>query len=239
MASKRAIWVAVAGGLETLSGLGARVWSEPPAVRNALRELLSVLPITQVQIDCSALLGRQDPPADWASLLNRSGEWRELLAETAAATEDAVRGRAEWGLGLPSPQAVSAAAADRSERATLKAGLLLASFLQGFRAAGLAFVAVDLCAGDAPEKAVAPIFRNAALYGWKRAALVRDSAQPACGADIRLVARDDVSEAVWRGEEPAGLPEADATLFLQIPRRIEPAAIVAAGQALCSWRGER
>ena len=49
--NERTVWVRVANGVEALSGLGADVWNEPAAARNALRELFSVLTVTHVEID--------------------------------------------------------------------------------------------------------------------------------------------------------------------------------------------
>src|SRR5439155_574942 len=113
-----------------------------------------------------------------------------------------VRGRAVWGVGLPGPAEVAETFGDASERGVLKAGLQLASFLQGFREAGIGFVAIDLTGAGVPAKAVAPIFRNAELYGWRRAAVVRDESGSGCGADISLVVRDGLSAGFWNGEEP-------------------------------------
>ena len=226
------IWLAVANGVESLSGQGPRVWNEPPAVANALRELLSVLPITHVQIDLAALRRRHEPRAQWKSMLSREGDWNELLRELVAAVGDAVRGRAAWGLGLPEPDGVADELGDPSERGVLKAGLQLAGFLQGFREAGVGFVSVDLTSGSVSEKAVAPIFRNAQMYGWKRAAIVGDDSASAAGAEFRLV--DRLSERLWTAADETA-PQGP-TWFGEIPSGIEPAAIVAAGRKLNGWR---
>ena len=227
----RSIWLRVANGVESLSGEGPRVWNEPPAVANALRELLSVLPITHVQIDLAALRRRHEPRAQWKAMLSREGDWNELLRELVAAVGDAVRDRAAWGLGLPGPDGVANELGDPSERGVLKAGLQLAGFLQGFREAGVGFVSVDLTGASVSEKAVAPIFRNAQMYGWKRAAIVRDDSASAAGAEVRLV--DRLSERLWTADEPA--PQGP-TWFGEIPPGIEPASIVAAGRKLHGWR---
>ena len=227
----RSLWLRVTNGVESLSGQGPRVWNEPPAVANALRELLSVLPLTHAQIDLEALRGRSEPRAQWKAMLSREGDWNELLRELVAAVGDAVRGRAAWGLGLPGPDGVADELGDPSERGVLKAGLQLAGFLQGFREAGVGFVSVDLTGAIVSEKAVAPIFKNAQMYGWKRAAIVGDDSSSAAGAEIRLV--DGLSEGFWTAEEPA--PQAP-TLFGEIPSDIEPAAIVAAGRKLERWK---
>ncbi|MBI2962163.1 MAG: hypothetical protein HYY35_00285 [Deltaproteobacteria bacterium] len=249
---ERTVWVRVAHGLESLSGLGARVWNEPAAVRNALRELLSVLPLTHVQLDLAALRRRSDPAAGWKAVLGRGDGWAELLRETTQATSDAVRGRAEWGIGLPGPAEAAASLGDASERGVLKAGLQLASFLQGLREADLAFVAVDLSGASVPDKVVAPVFRNAEMYGWRRAAVVGGIAEGAGAAEIRLVGDAPFGElceawrrgelvggglgaAFWSGAAPPAPVPPRALLFGEMPAGIEPAAIVAAGRSLHQW----
>jgi len=225
--SEASIWLRVANGIEVLSGRGAAVWNEPPMVANALRELLSVVPTTHVQIDVEALRHRGSPAASWKAVLGREGDWAELLRELGAAVTDAVRRRAAWGLGLASPAVVAAELGDTSERGVLKAGLQLASFLQGFREAGLGFVTVDLRDAVA-EKAVAPVFRNAQMYGWTRAAMVGGESAADAGADVRLV---DGLTGLWsRGEGPG----ATAVIFGEIPPGLDAAGIVAAGRALRS-----
>jgi hypothetical protein len=249
---QRSVWLRVAAGIETLSGVGRGVWNEPAAGRNALRELLSVLPATHVQIDLAALRRRSDPPSDWKIVLSRGGDWLDLLRETAAANTDAVRGRATWGLGMPSPAVVAVDLGDSSERGILKAGLQLAGFLQGFREAGLGFIALDLGNGVLPDKAVAPLLRNAEMYGWRRAIVLADVHQPGVGAEVRLVAGQDWQTLVdgWeRGELVGGgldkmfwggqaLPRPAPTralLYGTIPEDLEAAAIVAAGRELRAW----
>jgi hypothetical protein len=231
----RSIWLRVGNGVEILSGQGRRVWYEPAAVRNAVRELLSVVPVTHVQIDVSALRGRSDPPAEWRGLLSRADDWDDLLRELVAAMSDAVRGRAVWGIGLPGPTEVAESFGDASERGVLKAGLQLASFLQGFREAGIAFVAIDLTGPSVPAKTVAPILRNAELYGWKRAAMLRDESQSGCGATVSLVVRNALSAGFWKGEESFAPASGTDVVFGEIPAGIEPAAIVAAGRSLKAW----
>ena len=228
--SEASTWLRVSNGIEILCGRGAAVWNEPPMVANTLRELLSVLAMTHVQIDLDSLRRRSSPAASWKATLGREGDWTELLRELGFAVTDAVRGRAVWGLGLPTPATVAAELGDASERGALKAGLQLAGFLQGFREAGLGFVAVDLRGGVA-EKAVAPIFRNAQMYGWTRAAVVSDAAAPSAGADVRLV--DGFSDRFWNGEEA---PPRGPIVFGEIPIGIEAAAIVAAGRSLRAAR---
>jgi len=251
---QRCVWLRVGSGVESLSGLGPAVWNEPAVVRNALREMLSVLPVTHLQLDLGRLLERSDPPSTWGSLLGRGADWAGLLGETAAATADAVRGIAEWGIGLPSPAVVAEELGDASDRAVLKAGLQLASFLQGLREAAVGFVAVDLSAASVPDKVVAPLFRNAEMYGWHRAAVVGAAGQHVGGVEIRLVRGSGYAEVCefWaRGERVGGgldgafwagetLPEPappQALLFGEIPAGTEAAGIVAAGRRLTLWLG--
>src|SRR5882757_912827 len=197
---ERTVWIRVANGVETLSGIGPRVWNEPAAVRIALREMLPVLPITHAQIDLAALRGRAEPASPWKDLLSRSGDWTDLLREMVAAITDAVRGRAEWGIGLPSPAIVADSLGDASERGTLKAGIQLASFLQGFREAGLAFVTLDLSGPSVAEKAVAQVMRNAQMYGWRQAAAVDSMATPVA-AEIRLASAASIEELTGRWQQ--------------------------------------
>lgn len=248
---ERTVWIRVGPGVETLSGMGPAVWNEPAAVRNALREMLSVLPATHLQVDLASLRGRSDPPADWKTVLARGGGFGELLGEMVQAVGDAVRGRAAWGLGFPGPGVVAEALGDVSERGVLKAGLSLASFLQGVRESGIAFVAVDLGAAPVAEKTVAPFFRNAEMYGWRRAA-VRTEDAPVSGADVRLVeglayeaalahwqvgdlVGGGLGAAFWSGEPLPQPPPSRALLYGAIPPGVEAAGIVAAGRALSSW----
>jgi len=249
---QRSVWLRVGAGVETLSGVGRAVWNEPAAARNALRELLSVLPATHVQLDLASLRRRSDPQSEWKTLLSRAGDWSDLLRETAAATADAVGGHAAWGLGLPSPALVAAELGDSSERGVLKAGLQLAGFLQGFREAGLGFIALDLAAGAVGDKAVAPSLRNAAMYGWRRAVVLGNLGEPCAGAEIRLAAGQEFQTLVgaWeRGELVGGgldgsfwsdqaLPRPApprVLLYGTIPDGLEAAAIVAAGRRLRAW----
>jgi hypothetical protein len=61
---QQSVWLRVGAGVETLSGVGRDVWNEPAVARNALRELLSVLPATHVQIDLESLRQRSDPQSE-------------------------------------------------------------------------------------------------------------------------------------------------------------------------------
>lgn len=249
---ERTVWGRVAHGVEALCGRGATVWNEPAAARNALREMLSVLPLTHLQLDLEALRRRAEPPAQWKAVLAGTDGWADLLREIVEATSDAVRGRAEWGIGLPGPPTVAAGVGDTSERGILRAGLQLASFLQGFREAGLAFVAVDLTGPVVPDKIVSPIFRNAEMYGWRRAGVVGRIGDGAAGAEIRLVGDAPFGELCdcWRRGEFVGgglgatfwsgnaLPEPAPPrmlLFGEMPSGIDAAAIVAAGRSLRQW----
>jgi hypothetical protein len=249
---QRSVWLRVGAGVETLSGVGRTVWNEPAAARNALRELLSVLPATHVQIDLGSLRRRGDPQSDWKALLSRAGDWSDLLRETGAAIADAVSGRAAWGLGLPSPALVAAELGDSSERGVLKAGLQLAGFLQGFREAGLAFVALDLAGGGATDKAVAPSLRNAEMYGWRRAVVLGELGEAPAGVEIRLAAGQEfqtlagawgrgelvgggLDQSFWRGQALPRPAPPRTLLFGAIPDNLEAAAIVAAGRELRTW----
>jgi len=228
--SERTIWIRVGNGVEVLSGLGAAVWNEPAAVRNALRELLSVMPITHAQIDLAPLRARTEPAAEWKTVLARAGDWGDILREMVAAIGDAVRGRAQWGLGLPNPAVVAESLGDASERGALKAGIQLAAFLQTFREAGLGFVAIDLTGPVVAEKAVSQVLRNAQMYGWRQAVMVAAPLSPA-PAEIQLVA-DGLGAAFWAGDETPGALSSDPSLYGEIPAGIEAAAIVAAGRRL-------
>jgi hypothetical protein len=249
---QRSVWLRVGAGIETLSGVGRSVWNEPASARNALRELLSVLPATHVQIDLASLRRRSDPESGWKILLSRGEDWSDLLRETTAATTDAVRGHATWGLGMPSPALVAAELGDSSERGVLKAGLQLAGFLQGLREGGLGFVALDLASGAVADKAVAPLLRNAELYGWQRAVVLEEIGEGSAGAEIRLAAGQEfqtlaeqwergqlvgggLDESFWSGQALPRPAPPRMLLFGEIPGGLEAAAIVAAGRELRAW----
>ena len=226
--SERTIWIRVGNGVEVLSGLGSAVWNEPAAVRNALRELFSVMPMTHVQIDLDRLRARRDPPAEWKAVLARSDDWGDLLRESVAAIGDAVRGRGQWGFGLPNPAVVAESLGDASERGALKAGIQLAGFLQVFREGGLGFVAIDLTGPSVADKAVSQVLRNAQMYGWRQAVMVASPISPA-PAEIQLVG-EGVGRVFWSGGEPAE-PLGDL-VYGEIPAGMEAAAIVDAGRRL-------
>lgn len=247
----RSIWIRAGAGVETLSGMGPAVWNEPAAVRNALREMLSVLPATHLEIDLASLRRRSDPAAEWKTILGRGDGFGELLAEMVQAIGDAVRGRAEWGIGLPGPHVVAESLGDVSDRGVLKAGLQLASFLQGLREAGIDLVALDVTGAAVAEKTVAPFFRNAEMYKWRRA-VIRSEDEPLAGAEIRLVEtlayaallpRWEAGELVggglgpafWSGEPLPQPAPPRALLYGEVPFAAEAAAIVAAGRGLSAW----
>jgi hypothetical protein len=186
-----------------------------------------------------------------------AGGWGELLGELVPAVASALHPPVVFGLALPDPRTVAAEAGDASERGTLKGGLLVASFLQGLRAAGLAFVVIRLGSGGGADvtKATAPVLRNAGLYGWKRA-VERSSLEeaPIPDADVRLVdgaaiadveggwARGEaigggLAAALWKGEELAGNPPPSFLLYGATPPGLDVAAIVAAGRSLRKWMG--
>lgn len=257
--SERVVWLRIANGVASLSDAGARVWLEPAQTRKALGELLSVFPLTHVQVDVAALLRAADG-ADWAGLLGREARWRDLLRELALALGSAVRPPAVWGLGLPSPSGIAPIFGDTSERGVVKAGLQLASFLQAFREAHIGFVAVDLGEAVNPgeARALAPIFRNSEMYGWRRAVCLPDltavGALP--GAEIALVDGARVSElspawergellggglcgGFWDGEELEKPAPRRFVLYGTIPEGTPPRAIVHAGRTLRSWIEQR
>lgn len=245
-------WLRVAKGVEILSGLGPHVWGEPAAARNAICELLSVLPMTHLQLDLDRMRGWREPRGEWKDLLARAGDWAELLRETAVAVGDAVRGRAEWGIGLPNPVDVAESLGDSSERGVLKAGMQIASFLQGWRDAGLGFIALDLTGPSVAERVASPVLRNAQMYGWRRAAVVSSLSESACGAEIRLASGATIEDLgsrwasgelvggglgpmFWSGEDLTGGAPNRFLLYGEIPAGIEPAAIVEAGRRLERW----
>jgi hypothetical protein len=163
-----------------------------------------------------------------------------------------VSGRATWGLGLPSPVLLATELGDSSERGVLKAGLQIAGFLQGFRDAGLGFIALDLAAGAVADKAVAPSLRNAEMYGWRRAVVIGEMGEAPVGAEIRLATGQEfhtlagawergelfgggLDGSFWRGQALPRPAPPRALLFGAIPDGLEPAYIVAAGRELRAW----
>jgi hypothetical protein len=256
---ERAVWLRVANGVNSLSEAGARVWLEPAQTRKALGELLGVFPATHVQIDLSALAYAGDADGGWGALLSRVGRWPDLLKELALALGSAMRAPAVWGLGLPSPGALAPILGDASERGVLKAGLQLASFLQVFREAQIGFVAVDV--SDPPNpgepRALAPIFRNSEMYGWRRAICVADlraAAATCMGAEIALVQTARIAELCpaweggdlvggglcgdfWKGGELEKPAPRRFLLYGAIPEGTPPRALVQAGRMLRAWMG--
>jgi len=252
----RSVWLRVRHGVETLSGAGRAVWSEPAQVRKTLGEILGVLPATHVQIDLEAFL-EGDEPRQWAPLLRREDPWAALLSEHALAIGSALRAPTVWGLGLPGVATVAAATGDVSDRGLIKAGMLLASALQAFRSATVAFVTIPVAAGDAGagERARGPVLRNSELYGWHRAACVADlaaSSPQVAGTDVTLVEHATVAEllprwargdaiggglgaSVWSGERLEGAAPPRFLLFGEIPPGTPARALVETGRMLREW----
>ena len=253
----RSLWLRAEHAIESIAGAGAPSWSKPPEVRRAIMELGGVFPVTHLVIDLDAVRLGAGPDPTWKALLGRGPGWGELLGELVPAIASALRPPCAFGLALPDPRAVAAEIGDGSDRVTLKAGLLLASFLQGFRAAGLAFVALRLCPDGADvAKAAAPVLRNAGMYGWNRA-IERSSLEEPTLADVDVRLVDDttpdavraawaageavgggIASGVWQGEEIAGNTPSSFLLYGATPPGLEVASIVAAGRALRKWMGQ-
>jgi hypothetical protein len=250
----RTIWLQVTHAIEALSASGRAVWSQPSAVQKALGELLGVFPATHVQLNLDALFHPGDGKEDWAALLSRSGQWSAFLSELALAITEAVRPPVVWGIGLPGPQYVAASLGDTSERGVVKAGLQVASFLQALREARVGFVTVDLrgTAVASMERAIAPVFRNSGMYGWKRAVCADDIIAISgsfAGADIGLVPSATITElsSLWNEGKLVGggcsaafwtngsleekLP-AKFFLYGEAPEGIAPKVLVEAGRFL-------
>ncbi|MEA2626905.1 MAG: hypothetical protein QOD06_2950 [Candidatus Binatota bacterium] len=250
--AEREVWIAAAAAVEALAGT-ASVWCEPPRVRKELAELLGALPATHVAVDLAAILAA-DPAGGWGALLGRAAPWNDRLPELAQAIASATAGRAAWGFVLPAPRTVASALGDASERGIVKAGLQLAGLLQHVRDAGLHFVALDVFTA-AETRAVGPILKNAALYGWRRAIRVADlAAERSAQPDLWLV--EDAEAAVlaplwtagervagglgrrfWTAAHLEGAAPARFLLYGTVPAETEPGAIVAAGRALRQWTG--
>jgi hypothetical protein len=251
----RNVWLQVRHGVETLSGAGRAVWSEPAQVRKALGEMLGVLPATHIEIELEGFLEASEP-RQWTALLRREGAWAALLDEQALAIGSAVRAPAVWGLGLPAVQTVATAAGDVSERGQIKAGMLLASALQAFRSAPVAFVTIPVSPGDPTgERARGPVLRNGELYGWARAVRVSELAAtspPVAGVEATLVEQATVAElsprwargelvggglgaSVWSGQPLVGAAPARFLLFGQIPAGTAARALVETGRMLRDW----
>jgi hypothetical protein len=252
----RSVWLQVTHAVESLAEQGHRVWAEPAAVQKALGELLSVFPVTHVQIDLTAIF-RARGEEDWPALLSRAEPWKAFLAEFVLAISEAVRPPAVWGLGLPGPHHVVAALSDESERGILKAGLQLASFLQALRESPVGFVAVDLRQTEMArtERAIAPILRNSTLYGWRRAVCLDElpvAANPPTGAEIALIHNQELpalrsfwdagkliggglSATFWQEGRLAEQPPRQCLLYGVVPHDILPKVLVESGRALRAW----
>lgn len=176
----------------------------------------------------------------------------------ACAINDAFRAPKVWGVGLPCPKTVAAALGDVSERAMLKTGLQLAARLRLFRDAGAALVAMDFCdtALAEQERALAPIFRNAQMYGWTRALCARDleagSAMSGRADAVLLIDSEEnqlrdvwqrgeaigggLTERIWNGQALAVPAPPRFLLFGRVPAQTPARAIVEAARTIASWR---
>lgn len=250
----RSVWLRGERAVEGVGGLGPAIWSRPPEVRRAIAELAGVFPLTHLALDLDAIRGAAGPEASWKALLARAGGWNEHLAELVPAIGSALRTPCAFGFALPDPRRVAAELGDTSDRGALKAGLQVASFLQGLRAAGLAFVVVLLEGAPSPEtaRAVTPVLRNAGLYGWRRAVELPGPDTPLPPeADLRLVPGTTLAvvepawsrgeevggglESVWTSEGLGGKAPPSLCLYGAPPARIDAAAMVAAGRRLREW----
>ncbi|MGH7803740.1 MAG: hypothetical protein ACREQJ_05285, partial [Candidatus Binatia bacterium] len=154
----------------------------------------------------------------------------------------------------PDPRVVAAELGDASDRGALKAGLQVASFLQGLRAAGVSFAIVLLDASPTPEiiRAVTPALRNAGLYGWRRALELPSGDLPIPPeTDLRLVRGATLAElepawsrgeeigggleSFWTGETVGGKAPPAVCLYGAAPAGVDAAATVAAGRRLREW----
>lgn len=252
----RSVWLRGERAVEGVGGLGSPIWSRPPEVRRAIAELAGVFPLTHLVLDLDAIRAAAGPEASWKALLGRTGGWSELLAELVPAITSALRAPAAFGFALPDPRAVAAELGDLSDRGALKAGLQVASFLQGLRAAGIAFAVVLLDGVPTPEvvRAVTPVLRNAGLYGWRRAVELPTLDTPLPPeTDLRLVAGSTLAEiepvwnrgeevgggldGAWTGEGLGGKAPPSFCLYGAAPVGIDAAATVAAGRRLREWMG--
>ena len=251
----KTVWIALAHGVESVADAGAGVWREPAAVRKALGELLGVLALTHGQLDLEVMLGAEQAGDAWRSVIEGGAD--TSLRELTLAINDAFRPPKVWGVGLPAPGHVARMLGDESERATLKVGLQMASRLKMFRDAGAAFVTIDLSGVQfaEQERALAPILRNAGMYGWQRALCVPEAAA-AVGLEDKadaILALDSeesglrdgwqqgsaigggLTERFWKEGSLTGPPAPRFLLFGRIPGGTSPGAIVAAGRTISSW----
>ncbi len=252
----KTIWIGLAHGVQSVSGKGAAVWRDAAAMRKALGELVSVLPVTHGQIDLAALLGADaNAPEAWRTMLE--GKSESAMGELAVAINDAFRPPKIWGVALPCPGALAATLGDASERGALKTGMQMAARLRLFRDAGASFVTIDLPDSNfaGQERALKPVLRNAEMYGWTRALCVpalADTAGLEGHADAVLALRADVAELderwqhgsalgggltqeIWSGEKLAPRNSPRFLLFGRIPRDTPAHAIVEAARMISSW----
>jgi hypothetical protein len=253
---KRTIWIDLAHAVESVAPAGQRVWDDPASVRKTLGDIVAVLPLTHAQIDAGVVAGSAQVNNGWRGMLEGTADG--FLREMACAISDAFRPPKVWGVGLPCPKKVAAALGDISERAILKTGLQLAARLRLFRDAGAAFVAMDFCdtAFAEQERALAPIFRNAQMYGWTRALCVRDLeaglAMSAHADAVLLIDSEEnqlrdvwqrgvaigggLTERIWNGQMLAVPPPPRFLLFGRVPAQTAARAIVEAARTIASWR---
>lgn len=250
----RTVWVDAGPGIQEIAAQGARVWESPAAVHKALAEIIGVIALTHVQISLDTVFGSDSAAEKWRGLLEGKG----ALDEVMAAIGDAVRGPAVWGVALPCPSKMAALlSGDGSEKSVLRIGMQMASCLRGLRDSGMKFVTIDF--GDltpsGEEKGLAPILRNAELYGWTRAISIDDihtlTAFPA-GVDVAVVGRASVADvlgfwnsgkpvggglthSVWTSEALGERPAPRFVLFGQIPAGCAAERIVAVGRMVKLW----
>jgi len=250
--------VDVTNAVESIAGVGPGVWDNPALVRKTLGEIRGVLPATHAQIDVGALVHPRGVIGSWQRLLE--GNCGQLLGEVTRAIDDAFQPPVTWGLSVPCPKKIATLLGDDTDRSVLKAGLQTAAVLRSFRNFRLGFVTVALNGSSfaGQERALAPILRNAQLYGWIRAfgvSSLAEVAQVLLEADAALVAESEMPqlEGFWEKGEPVGgalsaaiwkgqlLPPPAPTqffLFGTIPAGTPAARIVEVGRAVRSWTGE-
>lgn len=253
----RNVWLRIGGGLRKLVDRGADVWLDPAAVRRALLELQGVFPATHLEISLPDVVECAPTDGSWPAFLQGSGRWSALIAELSQAIGDAVRDPVTWGVGLPDPVAVARSIGDESERAALKAGLEIASFLRRLRESSLRFTVVQIADSKAAgiARAVAPILKNSRLYQWAcvvgvggidqvaawrgqvEAILVRSAElsalEPAWRSGELLAG--GLGPSFWKAEWPAAfqLPER-FSLYGELPPDVTPRILVEAGRSLRS-----
>ncbi|HYA34473.1 MAG TPA: hypothetical protein VEF03_02585 [Candidatus Binataceae bacterium] len=255
LAFEKTIWISLTHGIDSVSGIGASVWSDPAMVRKALGEILGVLPVTHGEIDLGAMIGVGESRADsWKAALEGKSEAR--LREIADAISDAFRPPRVWGISVPAPKRLAALLGGDSDRAALKAGMQLASCLRALRESGVGFLTIDFRGVQyaSPDKPSGPVMRNAEMYGWKRALrfdTLDTGLSARADADAVLLGGAAIDELksswaggdaigggltvqFWKGE--AAILSLPGRFFLygEIPEDTPAAAIVEAGRTLGS-----